>query len=137
LIALLAVYVINIRSAGDCQFGPRYLLPAMPFACLGIAGYSYLSTRFERRLAGGAVIFVGAISFFVNLVGALRGAMNCPDGRNAFWRQFAALERGEVPSYPLAPWLLPPLIFCAMLLVSSFVRNARKEHEVTSDESRA
>ncbi|HEX7516827.1 MAG TPA: hypothetical protein VF345_06015 [Chthoniobacterales bacterium] len=35
LMIALAVFVFNINSDGDCQFGPRYLLSAMPFACLG------------------------------------------------------------------------------------------------------
>ena len=117
LIIALAVFVLNIKSDGDCQFGPRYLLPAMPFACLGIAGFGYLSTASERRLAGVAVVLAGAFSFVVNLVGALRGAMNCPHGQNAFWNNLAAIQQGGGRSYPLALWLLLPLLVCTALFL--------------------
>jgi len=119
LLIVLAAYVFNISSDGDCQFGPRYLLPAMPFACLGIVGFSYLSRPTERGLAAVAVVLTGAYSFAVNLVGALRGAMACPHGQNAFWNHVAAFEQGEALVYPLAPWLIVPLLVCILLLVTT------------------
>lgn len=119
LIVVLAAFVLNIKSDGDCQFGPRYLLPAMPLACLGIAGFGYLSTASERRLAGMAVILASAFSFVVNLVGALGGAMDCPHGQNAFWNDLAAIRQAGGRSYPLAIWLLLPLLVCTAL----FLRN--------------
>jgi len=122
---VLAAFVLNIKSDGDCQFGPRYLLPAMPFACLGIVGYSYLSTASERRIAGLAVGLAGALSFVVNLVGALRGAMSCPHGQNAFWNHVAAIQHGEGRSYPLALWLLLPLLICTTLFVLSIAAQRR------------
>jgi len=126
LMIALAAYVFNISSDGDCQFGPRYLLPAMPFACLGIAGYSYLSTASERRLAALAVVVAGTVSFVVNLVGALRGAMNCPHGQNAFWNHVVALQNGEGRSYPLALWLLLPLTICITLFVLNIAAQRRR-----------
>jgi len=119
MLVVLAAYILNIRTGGDCQFGPRYLLPAMPFACLGIAGYSYLSTNAERRLAGVIVLLLGVVSFAVNLLGAVQGAMCCPDGRNALRDQMARLAQGNVNYFPLAPWLLAPLFMCAVLLIWS------------------
>jgi hypothetical protein len=118
----LFLFVLNISSDGDCQFGPRYLLPAMPFVCLGIAGFSYLSTTMERRIAAVALGLVGLVSFAVNLVGALRGAMNCPHGSNALGNQLLALRYGPNLSYPLATWLLLPLLICLLLLVQQFAR---------------
>jgi hypothetical protein len=117
LMVALAAFVLNIQSDGDCQFGPRYLLPVMPFACLGIAGFAYLSTASERRLAAVAVALAGGFSFVINLVGALRGAMNCPHGQNAFWNDFAAIQNGGGLVYPLAPWLLLPLLVCTTLFL--------------------
>ncbi len=122
MIGVLAVYVLNISTGGDCQFGPRYLLPAMPFACLGIAGFSYLSTGSERRIAGAVVVLVTLLSFGVNLVGAVSGAMCCPDGGNAFRNQLASLVHRDFHSFPLAPWLLAPLAICAVLFVLTVVR---------------
>ena len=119
MLVVLTVYVLNIQTGGDCQFGPRYLLPAMPFACLGIAGYSYLSTNAERRLASVIVLLLGVVSFVINLVGAVQGAMCCPDGRNALRDQLTLLAHGNVRSFPLAPWLLVPLLTCVVLFVLS------------------
>jgi hypothetical protein len=119
MLFVLAVYILNIQTGGDCQFGPRYLLPAMPFSCLGIAGYSYLSTNAERRLASVIVLLLGVVSLVINLVGAVQGAMGCPDGRNAFRNQLARLAHGNVNYFPLAPWLLAPVFMCAVLLVLS------------------
>ncbi|MCA1593938.1 MAG: hypothetical protein LC754_15065 [Acidobacteria bacterium] len=131
---VLAAYVLNIGTAGDCQFGPRYMLPAMPFACLGIAGYSHLSKLSERMLAGIVVMLVCAWSFGVNLVGAAQGAMCCPDGRNALRDQLAAIGRGEWRSYPLARWLLIPVVTCALLFVLS---NTWRRRGVADDEAGA
>jgi MFS family permease len=119
MLVVLTAYILNVQTGGDCQFGPRYLLPAMPFACLGIAGYSYLSTNAERRLASVIVLLLGVVSFAVNLLGAVQGAMCCPDGRNAARDQMARLAQGDVNYFPLAPWLLVPLFMCAVLLVWS------------------
>jgi hypothetical protein len=117
LIIALTAFVLNIQSDGDCQFGPRYLLPAMPFACLGIAGFGYLATASERRLAAAAVVLAGAFSFVVNLVGALGGAMDCPHGQNAFWNNLAAIRQAGGRSYPLALWLLLPLLASTALFL--------------------
>jgi hypothetical protein len=127
MLIVLTAYVLNIQTGGDCQFGPRYLLPAMPFACLGITGYSYLSTNLERRLAGAIVLLVAVVSVAINLLGAVQGAMCCPDGRNALRDQFTLLAHGGGHSFPLEPWLLAPLFMCAALLVWSVLqsRNAR------------
>lgn len=126
LMIVLAVYVFNIKSDGDCQFGPRYLLPAMPFACLGIVGFSYLSRPTERVLGAVAVVLTGLYSFMINLVGALRGAMGCPHGENAFWNHIKALGQGENLAYPLASWLLLPLLISATMFILKLSAQGRK-----------
>lgn len=130
---VLAVYVVNIQTSGGCQYGPRYMLPAMPFACLGLAGYSHLAPGRERWIAGGAVVLAGVVSFVVNLVGAVQGAMCCPDGRNAFGNHLAFLERGEVHSFPLALWLIGPLAVCAALFGLAAAGRRRLLHAVEID----
>jgi 4-amino-4-deoxy-L-arabinose transferase-like glycosyltransferase len=131
IVIVIGFYVFNIDTYGDCQFGPRYLLPAMPFACLGIVGYSYLSRSFERQLAGIIVMIVGAVSFVINVVGALQGAMCCPDGTNAFLNHVSAIRHGELRSYPLAPWLLIPLAIYIALFLWTVV--ARRSGENNAD----
>jgi len=117
MMLVLVIYVFNIDTDGAYQFGPRYLLPAMPFACFGLVGYSYLSKASERRLAAITVVLVGAVSVTINLMGALQGAMCCPDGKNVFLNHLAAISRGELRSYPLAPWLLVPFALCAVVFL--------------------
>ena len=92
---------------------PFFLTHAAMLAIL--AGYSYLATSAERRLAGVIVLLLGVVSFAINLVGAVQGAMCCPDGRNALRNQLALLARGDVHYFPLAPWLLAPFLICAGL----------------------
>ncbi|MDX6532219.1 MAG: hypothetical protein QOH41_4509 [Blastocatellia bacterium] len=129
MLVVLAVYVLNIQTGGDCQFGPRYLLPAMPLACLGIAGFSYLSTKAERRLAGVVVLLIAVLSFAINLLGAVQGSMCCPDGRNALRDQLSLLASGDVHYFPLAPWLVAPLLMSAVLLTwSTWQRRAARDH---------
>jgi len=125
MMIVLAAFVFNISSDGDCQFGPRYLLPAMPFACLGLVGYSYLSRDSERRLAAVAVVFAGIVSFVVSLVGAAHGAMNCPHGQNAFWNQLTGIGQSEARLYPLALWLILPFVVCSILFVLNLVAQRR------------
>lgn len=129
MVFVLVAYITNIQTGGDCQFGPRYLMPAMPFVCLGIAGYSYLSSGAERRCAGLLVLLVGLWSFGINLVGAVLGAMNCPDGRNALRDQLGRFGRGEIGHYPFALWLLAPLVICSAWFVWSLMK-ADREHFV-------
>jgi len=125
MLVVIAVYVLNISTDGDCQFGPRYLLPVMPFASLGIAGYSHLSTANERRLAGLIVVGVIVVSFGINLVGAMQGAMNCSKGSEALVKQLAAVVQGNWHGHPLALWLAAPLAICVAL----FALSLRKESE--------
>ena len=116
-------FTFELSTDGDCQFGPRYLLPVMPFASLGIAGYSYLSTAKERRLAGLVVVAVMVVSFGINLVGAMQGAMNCSKGSDALVKQLAAVMQGNWHAHPLALWLAAPLA----ISVALFGLSLRKE----------
>lgn len=120
LLVVLLAYVTNIQTTGDCQYGPRYLLPAMPFAALGLAAFG--RTRARRAFAV-LVVAVAAFSFFVNLVGAARGAMYCQVERYALPAYLEAIARGEWRAFPLA-WLAVPLA-AVVLLLARAVRRAR------------
>ena len=126
MMMVLAVYVCNIDTDGAYQFGPRYLLPAIPFACLGLVAYSWLSKSFERRLARVVILLVASLSLVINLVGALQGAMCCPDGSNVFLNHLAAIRRGELFSHPLFLWLLVPLAFSVALFLRTAVLAHRR-----------
>ena len=110
IIAAYLAFLLNIRDGGDCQYGPRYLLTAMPFAAMGLIGYSYLAPGRARTLAIGALAVLGGFSVAVNLVGAIGGAMYCQIQVYAFPRYIARFVEGKVPDFPLAGWLVLPLV---------------------------
>ena len=103
MLAVLFLQVTNIRTTGDCQYGPRYLLPAMPLLALGV---TQLQARWLRILA---VLAVTA-SAVINVAGALRSAMWCDPGTFAFLRS-------DMPSHPLAPILFLSLLTVAVALL--------------------
>ena len=111
--------VLNIESHGGCHYGPRFLLPVMPFVCVGLSGFSHLRSRLAITLSMSAVILWGAISVFISLIGAAYTAMYCDSGRYAFgpaWQNFRALKLND---FPLAIWLLAPLLLSVILLAYS------------------
>jgi hypothetical protein len=127
MLAVLAAYILNIEADGTCQYGPRYLLPAMPFACVGLAGFGYLRGAGVKRVALWSVSACALLSAFVNLVGALHGAMLCYFPHFAVGRYLSEMSSGGMRSYTLAPWLALPLCVCALLFARSLVAHARHE----------
>ena len=119
LFLAMAIQVLNIESNGVCQYGPRYLLPLMPYACIGLAGYSYLRRRVTRLVALTAIGLTAAAAFVINFVGALQGAMYCEIKIYAFWRYLGALGNARWNEMPLASWLVAPLVLGAGLLAYS------------------
>ena len=115
----MAIQILNIDSHGGCHYGPRFLLPVVPFACLGLAGFSYLRLRVIRLLTETAIGLVVAISFIVTLVGALYGAMYCDTEVYAFWPYLAALRTTGWKDMPLSIWLVLPFAVSVSLLVYS------------------
>lgn len=120
-LAAQAAYVASLPADGGCQYGPRYLLPAMPLACLGLAGLARL--RAWRAAALAVASAAGVFSLLVNLAGALFGVMYCTPDRFGAHVYLAALLRGgaDWPQYPLAAWLAAPLALSAVGLFVSVV----------------
>src|ERR1043165_9170041 len=108
MMLVLAAYILNIEADGTCQYGPRYLLPAMPLACMGLAGFAHLRVASAKRVALWVVSACAILSAFINLVGALHGAMLCYFPHFAVGRYLSEMWNGGARSYPLAPWLPPP-----------------------------
>lgn len=129
LFAVLFFYILNIDTTGDCQFGPRYLLPVMPFAALGLVGFNYLAPTM-RRVSVGVLFVAGLFSFVVNLAGASYGAMFCNLQLYAPLEYLGAVLGGRFLDYPLL-WLAPVVVLSAVMLVVSF----RRAEDVTSAES--
>jgi hypothetical protein len=116
MLLALAGYILNIEANGTCQYGPRYLLPVMPLASLGLAGFAHLRGATPRLLAAAAATALALASFFINLVGALHGAMLCDFPHSALAPYLSEMFGGQMRSYPLAPWLLLPLAACLAML---------------------
>ena len=131
-LCLMLIYLCNIDSDGDCQYGPRYLLPLMPFACLGLIGFAHLTSKIARTSGMAGMAVICAISVLINLAGALGGAMYCTTGRYAFWAHLSAIWRGETGSYPLARWLLIPLLICGLLLTRAILTSHQQRRAETS-----
>lgn len=115
MLAALAAYILNIEANGTCQYGPRYLLPAMPLACLGLVGFGFPRARALRPTACVVASLFALVSFFINLVGAMHGAMLCDFPHSALIPYLSEMWNGRMRSYPLAPWLALPLLVCLAL----------------------
>ena len=128
LLLLLAsfVYILNIDATGTCQYGPRYLLPAMPFACLGLIGFRFLSPTW-RRITIPLVLLIAAVSFFINLIGALQGAMLCDFPHFAAGLYLQQMLSGETRTYPLAYWLAAPFIIWIVFMAWSMSQRKSTE----------
>jgi hypothetical protein len=119
LFLAMAIQVLNIDSHGGCHYGPRFLLPLMPYACVGLSGFSYLRGRMSKVLALTAIALAAASSFVVSFVGALYGAMYCETEVYAFWRYLGPLRNAGWKDMPLAVCLVVPLTLSVALLAYS------------------
>ena len=127
LLAASFTYILNIDATGTCQYGPRYLLPAMPFACLGLVGFRFLAPKWRRTIVP-LLLIVAIFSFSINVIGALQGAMLCDFPHFAAGLYLSQILNGHVREYPLAPWLFGPFIIWIALLAWSTSQSRRNKH---------
>lgn len=66
---LFAIHLSSFETEGDLQYGPRYLLPLLPLWFIGIKDFM------QVKVMKYPLIIIGGVSFFINLLGALYGAM--------------------------------------------------------------
>lgn len=66
---LFAIHLSSFETEGDLQYGPRYLLPLIPLWFIGLK--EYLGSKVMKY----PLIIVSSVSFLINLLGALYGAM--------------------------------------------------------------
>lgn len=66
---LFAIHLSSFETEGDLQYGPRYLLPMLPLWFIGLKEF------IEIKIMRYPLIVIGGASFFLNLLGALFGAM--------------------------------------------------------------
>lgn len=99
---LLVPYLALFQTNGGCQYGPRYLLPSMPFIIIGLAGFfaryqKKHTPKSEYLLAG--IILVGIASVAINITGALMGTMYCNMEVHGLIGQLRPLLSGQLPGY--------------------------------------
>ena len=92
LFGVYLLYVSVVQSSVFSGYGPRYLLPVLPYLCIVLGLY------LRRREETAAIVLVG-VSFFVQLVGAQCGR----DTRNMFFEISLWMIRG--PWLPVVDWL--------------------------------
>ncbi|MBD0373307.1 MAG: hypothetical protein ICV60_20890 [Pyrinomonadaceae bacterium] len=131
-VIFLCAYIFNIDTVGTCQYGPRYLLPAMAFGCLGLVGFSYLESRGVRRVWIVLIALTGLLSFIVNAVGAVQGAMYCNLEQHAFWPHMAQLRRGEWGTFPLFAWLFIPTVMFVYSFLKAVVKGEARPRELST-----
>ena len=102
-IVLHLVYILNIETVGDCQYGPRYLIPIIPLAMLGLPGLLAWGRARRTHAAAATAGALAAYGAAVNLVGALKGTMYCTITRFAFLDDLAGLPLLRPGDFPLAP----------------------------------
>lgn len=127
MLGVLLGYTLNIDTTGDCQYGPRYLVPAMPLAALGLVGFSQIKSRLFSRVLVFALAIVGIFSFAVNLTGASFGAMYCNLDRYAFLQDLNLALQAKFWTYPLGAALLAPFLVCSFIFGIVLFDIARSE----------
>ncbi|HWN10798.1 MAG TPA: hypothetical protein VNO50_16280 [Pyrinomonadaceae bacterium] len=135
LFAAQALQVLNITSHGGCHYGPRFLLPALPYAALGLVGFHYLRSQAAKRAAIIVIVLAGAASVTINSVGTLFGAMYCDVHVYGFWPGIATLQQGNL-NLPLAKWLVIPALVSLLLFGYSIycvaIRSSREPGRLAS-----
>jgi hypothetical protein len=87
LLLILLLHVISIASIpsiGACQYGPRFLIPAVPLAMLGLPVLLARARQMRSSLMRVLVATVAGWSFVVSLTGVLGGSMYCDTQTFAF-----------------------------------------------------
>ena len=118
--------MLNIEATGTCQYGPRYLLPAMPLASLGLIGFSFITRKPIKILASASVLVVLLASAGINIIGAMHGSMLCDYPHSALPLYISEMVSGQMRSFPLAKWLFLPMVAAIGLFVFT-IRSTSKQ----------
>ncbi|MBS1209166.1 MAG: hypothetical protein H6R19_1564 [Proteobacteria bacterium] len=100
--ATLLSYLINIETMGSCGFGPRYLLPLLPWCAVGVA--ALLDHLHDCRPGQTWSLIAGALmgyGWLVNMVGSMTRTMNCDLENFAFWQQASSMRELDRANFPL------------------------------------
>ena len=84
VLLLHVLSIVSVPSIGACQYGPRFLIPAVPFAMLGLPAVLERARQARARVILLIVAGAAAWSFVVNCTGVLGGTMYCDTPNFAF-----------------------------------------------------
>lgn len=119
---LLLAHLSTLDTVGHMMYGPRYLLPSMPFILIGLCGFfakdkTALGARIQKwRLMTPFIVFAGIISIIINTAGSMIGTMRWVFNReNAFVEYMFKIITADLPDYHFAS-LGIFLIFVSLIL---------------------
>lgn len=107
LVCAHVLYVCSIATVGHAQYGPRYLLPIVPFLGLALAGAATLHSKLPalgRYVLIGVLVIASLISVVINTLGAFGGVMYQTIWIYPVPAYLSALLSGENSDRPLATW---------------------------------
>ena len=118
---LLMFYVFFIPTFGGAQYGPRYILPAIPLLCIGlIPVFQWLeSERENRKSQTAARILIGlcfAAGITICFAGAVKGTMYGMDQHPFIFRLQTSLGLAGARRTPGPYPLVYPMIFLAAII---------------------
>ncbi|PKF61968.1 hypothetical protein CW745_08250 [Psychromonas sp. psych-6C06] len=99
-ILLHLFYLLNIETLGTCQYGPRYLIPLLPFFTIGLAGIVTRLLNRDPLSFGIGYSALATYSFIVTLFGALGGVLYCNLPRFALLQYMGELHRYHLDMLP-------------------------------------
>ncbi|MCG5053417.1 MAG: hypothetical protein KA712_10700 [Myxococcales bacterium] len=129
MVAIQLLYLLNISTIGDCQFGPRYLLPVLPLLLSFVSRLVFRILQHGSRWTWVSFSVCGTLllgtSIAVSSVGARIGIMQCGLDR---WLPRAFWESSD-PSQWLSGYPLRPVMFTmALALVLMVILGAYRAH---------
>lgn len=126
-VLVLLIYMFNVQGFGVCGYGPRYLMPIMPFLALGIIGLGRIPTRVLKLLMGAVIFYYAVLSLRINVLGAIGGAMFCNFAAYAYPDYSGRLFKGLLTEFPLFGLLLPFFLAWCVWAIYSQTRSGDRQ----------
>jgi hypothetical protein len=100
-LALHFTYLLNIESFGHCQYGPRFLLPTLPYIIWGLVGLWGSSIPYIRYASRVIIVIFGLYGIAINTFGAWMGTMYCEIQNFPVKTFLEQPDKFQKPEFPL------------------------------------